>query len=514
MFKEKDLKQLKERGISKQQAEQQLNLLRRGVPFIRLYKAAISDDGIRKLNNQSILSYGAAYEQAANDLEVTKFVPASGAATRMFKALHEMDFLCRQPGFDPRLLQNDAYRHVNECFERLEEFAFHSALETLLKNKGSSLKQAMDENNYHLVLSSMLGQDGLNFANLPKGMIPFHSYKDGARTAFEEHLVEAAGYAVSAGGISSIHLTVSQEHKGLFHSLFDRVRSKYELQFGISYKINLSIQKPATDTLALGDHDEVFREADGSMHFRPGGHGALLENLNDTDADLIFIKNIDNVVPDRIKKDTFLYKKALAGLLLEIQKKVFSYLTWLDGQKTIDEEKAREIIDFLKEDLGTVINSAVCKGNDGLISCLRENLNRPIRVCGMVRNAGEPGGGPFWVLQPDGGTSLQIVESSQVNHRNAEQEAMLNSSTHFNPVDLVCGVRDYRGRKFDLLHYRDPDTYFISKKSKNGKPLKALELPGLWNGSMAGWNTVFVEVPPTTFSPVKVLQDLLKPEHQ
>jgi hypothetical protein len=328
----------------------------------------------------------------------------------------------------------------------------------------------------------------------------------------EEHLVEGAGYSVNSNNKVKIHLTVSPEHKTSFENLLRKVQPNYEKDYKVAFEISYSIQKPSTDTLAITDKNEPFRESNNQLHFRPGGHGALLENLNDIDADIIFIKNIDNVSHDRNKPDTITYKKALAGLLIDYQQRIFKYLRLLESTPSSPEilKEARD----LSTELGTTINSKILSQPDQATRYLFEKLNRPIRVCGMVKNEGEPGGGPFWTVHPDGSSTLQIVESSQVNHHDPEQEAILGSATHFNPVDLVCGVRDYKGKKFNLMKFRDPNTGFISKKFKNGKPLKALELPGLWNGSMAYWNTVFVEVPVSTFTPVKTVHDLLRPEHQ
>ncbi len=354
----------------------------------------------------------------------------------------------------------------------------------------------------------------MNYGNLPKGLLTFHKYDHHSRTAVEEHLVEGSGYAANKGSVILIHLTVSPEHRNSFDQLLKKVQKKYEDEYKVRFEITYSVQKPSTDTLAIDDKNEPFRESDGSLHFRPGGHGALLENLNDIDADIVFIKNIDNVTHDRNKADTIRYKKALAGLLIHYQEKIFNYLNLLEKPKEISGKMLKEIADFLNEELGTTVNSRILQHPAEAAVYLFKKLNRPIRVCGMVQNIGEPGGGPFWTLESDGSKSLQIVESSQVNLHDPEQAAILNSSTHFNPVDLVCGIKDFHGRKFNLMEYRDPETGFISKKFKNGKPLKALELPGLWNGSMARWNTIFVEVPINTFTPVKTVYDLLRPEHQ
>jgi hypothetical protein len=513
MFREKDLAQLSERGVSRKEAEQQLEYLRKGFPFMKLEKAATVNHGIRKMDDRELESCVREYENAEN-LAKVKFVPASGAATRMFKALFEFDELFRQSNLDPKILQKDAYKHVKECFDRLDHFAFYPHLAEALKKSGRNVQEDLKKKDFHEILAALLGERGLNYGNLPKALLVFHRYDQGVRTPVEEHLVEGSGYATNKGGTVKIHLTVSPEHQAGFERLLQQVQKTYEERYGVRYEISYSIQKPATDTLAIDDKNEPFREINGSLHFRPGGHGALLENLNEIDGDIVFIKNIDNVCHDRIKADTYLYKKALAGLLIMMQRRVFNYLRQLEGPQAGSPELHKEIADFLGGELGTTVNKKLLNQPGQADKYLFGLLNRPVRVCGMVKNLGEPGGGPFWTVNPDGALSLQIVESSQVDHHDPEQQAILQSATHFNPVDLVCGVRDYKGKKFNLMQYRDPDTGFISKKFKNGKPLKALELPGLWNGSMAHWNTIFAEVPVTTFTPVKTVYDLLRPEHQ
>lgn len=513
MFSDKDSKQLQERGISIKQAERQIEFLRKGFPFMKLTKAATVKDGIKKLNDKQLQDYVKKYDESDQLIRV-KFVPASGAATRMFKALYEFDELYRQSNFDARILTNEAYKHVRECFDNIGSFAFYPQLEKAVANSGTTLPDTMKKKDYHLVLSALLGPEGLDFGNLPKGLLTFHRYDSATRTPVEEHLVEGAGYCNNTDNMIRIHLTVSPEHKTSFEKLLKKVQEKYEKQFCASFDISYSIQKPSTDTVAIDSKGEPFRESNGSLHFRPGGHGALLENLNDIDSDIIFIKNIDNVTHDRNKGDTYTYKKALGGLLIEYQKRIFEYLRKLEHARDVPEELLKEIRVFLSNELGTAIPAKILGQPEKAVEYLFNKLNRPIRVCGMVKNEGEPGGGPFWTSSNDGSLSLQIVESSQVDSHDPEQAAILNSATHFNPVDLVCGVKDYKGHKFDLMNYRDPNTGFISKKFKNGKPLKALELPGLWNGSMSHWNTVFVEVPVSTFTPVKTVKDLLRPEHQ
>jgi len=513
MFNERDAKQLKEKGIDIPTAEQQIGFLRKGFPFMKLAKAATLQQGIKKLSEKQLNKFINRYDSAEN-LSRIKFVPASGAATRMFKALFEFDELFRQSNYDPKILSKEAYRHVKECFDRIRDFAFYADLEKSVGKTGTTVINALNNKDYHIVLSSLLGDPGMHYGNLPKGLLVFHRYDNHTRTAVEEHLVEGSGYAVNKGAHVSIHLTVSPEHKNSFETLLKKVQKHYEDLYQVKFHIEYSIQKPSTDTLAIDDKNEPFRESDASLHFRPGGHGALLDNLNDIDSDLIFIKNIDNVTHDRNKGDTILYKKALAGLLIDYQEKVYNYLRLLEKPESLNHETFAEIVNFLGEELGTAVGPKIKSQPAQSVDFLISKLNRPIRVCGMVKNLGEPGGGPFWTADADGSRSLQIVESSQVNQHDPEQAAILNSATHFNPVDLVCGVKDYRGSKFNLMHYRDPNTGFISKKYKNGKPLKALELPGLWNGSMAYWNTVFVEVPVSTFTPVKTVHDLLRPEHQ
>jgi hypothetical protein len=513
MFRDKDIQQLRERGIDLKEAERQVHYLRKGFPFMKLAKAASINNGIKHLSDEQLERFVRIFEKAS-DLQRIKFVPASGAATRMFKAMFEFDDSFRQSGFDPKILSKDAYKHVAECFSRLEDFAFYRELKETVSKNGDDIKRVMQERDYHKVLNALLDKDGMNYGSLPKGLLTFHRYEKSTRSAVEEHLVEGASYAANENGTVRIHLTVSPEHKNVFNELLKKVLADYEGTYHVRYGIEYSIQKLSTDTLALDDKQEPFREPDGSLHFRPGGHGALLENLNDIQADIIYIKNIDNVTHDRNKADTILFKKALGGMLIDFQRQVFSYLERLEDPSGVSEKLIADIRSFLKMELGMDISSKIPDQPEQAVKLLREKLNRPLRICGMVKNEGEPGGGPFWAFDREGNISLQIIESSQVDHHNPEQMAILNSATHFNPVDLVCAVKDYQGKKFDLLQYRDPDAGFISKKFKNGKALKAMELPGLWNGSMAYWNTVFVEVPVTTFTPVKTLHDLLRPEHQ
>ena len=498
--------------MNPREVEKQIGFFRQKFPYMRLVKAATIEHGINLLTDKQIKEYTEVYSAAGN-LDVTKFVPASGAASRMFKALFEFDESFMQANFDAKTLTKDAYKHVKEFFDRIEDFAFFDDLAHVLHKAGKTIPELIRQHEYHIILAGLLSESGLNYGNLPKGMLKFHRYEKTSRTAVEEHLAEGAGYARNPSGMVKIHLTVSPEHQKGFEGLIKKVVQHYESAYKVKYDIAFSVQKPSTDTLAVDLDNEPFRESNGTLHFRPGGHGALLENLNDLPGDIIFIKNIDNVVPDRLKPDTILYKKALAGMLLNCREKIFSYLRQLENNKNKNEKLLEEIRKFLAEELCTTLNHKQLTDAEKTRQVLFNKLNRPIRICGMVKNEGEPGGGPFWAVNPDGSVSLQIVETSQVDHHDPEQEAILFSSSHFNPVDLICSIRDYKGKKFDLNRYRDPNTGFISKKFKNGKPLKALELPGLWNGSMSDWITIFVEVPVTTFNPVKTFSDLLRPEH-
>ena len=371
----------------------------------------------------------------------------------------------------------------------------------------------MAEGKYKAVVEGLLGSEGLNYGRLPKGLLKFHRYESGARTPFEEHLVEGAHYAKDGKGCVLVHFTVSPEHRALFEALAQEKKADLGRELEAEFDISFSEQKPSTDTIAVNADNTPFRNADGTLLFRPGGHGALIENLNDIEADVVFIKNIDNVVPDRLKADTVTYKKLLAGVLVGLQAQAFAYLDELD-EGNVGEDRLQEMLRFVEEQLHCKSTAARALEGLELMDYLYCKLNRPMRVCGMVRNVGEPGGGPFWAYNPDGTVSLQILESSQIDMTDAKKKAMFEQGTHFNPVDLVCAVCNYEGTPFDLREYVDPATGFISHKSKDGRELKALELPGLWNGAMSDWNTIFVEVPLSTFNPVKTVNDLYREQHQ
>ena len=505
MFTQADKLQLEAKGISLEKAEQQLEDFRRGFPYLHLDGAATVGDGIMAIDEASQQSYIRAWEAYKDEGHaIAKFVPASGAASRMFKDMFE--FLDADYDVPTKPAEK-------QFFEGIQNFAFYQALDdACMVNEGMGVEALIDEGQYKAVVRNMLSAEGLDYGQLPKGMLQFHSYDDCVRTPFEEHVVEATQYAASDGR-ALLHFTVSAEHAEGFEALGERVLDEYRRATGIDVQVSYSMQKPSTDTLAANADNTPFRQEDGSLLFRPGGHGALIQNLADLTAEVVFVKNIDNVVPDRLKPLTVHWKQVIAGVLVEMQQRAFNYLRLLDtGSYT--HQQIEEMIRFVRHDLSNRIPQLKDMEDAELVGVLRRKLNRPIRVCGMVRNVGEPGGGPFWAQNPDGTVSLQILESSQIDKQNPDYVRMFTEGTHFNPVDLVCGLRDYRGQRFDLPRFVDPATGFISQKSKNGRELKALELPGLWNGAMSDWNTIFVEVPLQTFNPVKTVNDLLRPEHQ
>ncbi len=506
MLTPQDKELLAKKGISEEQIKEQLSCFEKGFPFLKLDGAASIDKGIIAPDAAEQKVYLAAWDEYKQGNKViVKFVPASGAASRMFKNLFEFlgaDYDEPTTGFE------------KEFFAHIGRFAFYEDLnEACKRNEKADIPALLAAGKYKAVVANLLNEAGLNYGALPKGLLKFHKYEGGARTPLEEHLVEGALYASGKTGKVNVHFTVSTEHKDLFRALVEQKVKEYSSKYGVDYNISFSEQKPSTDTVAADMDNKPFRDEKGKLLFRPGGHGALIENLNDLDADVVFIKNIDNVVPDRLKDDTVLYKKLIAGVLVTLQKQAFEYLELLDSGK-YTQEQIEEIIRFVQQKL-FCRNSEIKNLEDAeLVLYLKKKLNRPMRVCGMVKNVGEPGGGPFLAYNPDGTVSLQILESSQIDMKDAGKKEMFEKGTHFNPVDLVCAVRDYKGNKFDLVNFVDKATGFISYKSKNGKDLKALELPGLWNGAMSDWNTVFVEVPLSTFNPVKTVNDLLREQHQ
>jgi hypothetical protein len=505
MYTEQDIDLLKLKGVSKEQIESQLENFKKGFPFLEIVSAARVGNGILKVDDNEEKSYLNKWDEFLQSHKtVTKFVPASGAASRMFKDLFSFYYS------NENIPTTD---FVKTFFGRIHEFAFFPPLDNLCTELyGKSIDQLCDEDRYKDVLKVLLSDEGKNYANKPKGLLLFHSYPEGNRTPLGEHLTEGVFYAKNADNVVNIHFTVSEEHKEMFELLTAARRLNYELKLDSKFLVSFSVQKPSTDTIAVDLNNEPFREEDGTLLFRPGGHGALIENLNDINSDVIFIKNIDNVVPDRLKENEAHYKKLLAGVLVTMQERAHDYLEKLDSGD-FNSEYLNEMLSFTKNELN-IHNSAEFTSEDDLKKYLKEKLDRPFRVCGMVKNEGEPGGGPFIVKNIDGTASLQILESSQINKDDKSSMDLFNNGSHFNPVDVVCGVKCYQNNKFDLTKYVDANTGFISLKSKDGKELKALELPGLWNGAMSNWNTIFVEVPVSTFNPVKTVNDLLRPEHQ
>ncbi len=506
MFTEKDIEAFSQRGISSQDVENQLNNFRNGFPFLNLRCAASPAKGIVQLTDEQRAEYHTAWQHyLQTGKTVYKFVPASGAASRMFKNLFEFleaDYSVPTTDFERTFFQN------------IRSFAFFADLDAAcLRNHQKEVDALMQAGEYKAVVSNLLLPQGLNYGNLSKGLLKFHKCDDEAYTPIEEHLKEGSLYARNANGDVNVHFTVSPEHQILFEEVVAKACPPMSEKWQANYHVSFSRQKASTDTIAVDADNQPFREETGEILFRPAGHGALIANLNELDADIIFIKNIDNVVPDRLKATEIGYKKVLAGVLVEAQNKAFEYLTLIDSCKYTHEQLI-EILHFVENTL-CIENEAAHQLQDmELVLYLKRKLDRPFRVCGMVKNVGEPGGGPFIAQNEDGTFSPQILESSQIDMANPEKKAMFEQGTHFNPADLVCGVRDYRGNKFDLLNFVDKNTGFISHKSKNGRELKALELPGLWNGAMADWNTIFVEIPIETFNPVKTVNDLLRPQHQ
>ncbi len=515
MFTEKDLQQIQAKGIAIETAEKQIQNFKNGFPFVRLAAPATIENGLISFTEKEAGELEAHFNDYKEDYEILKFVPASGAASRMFK--HLLAFINDFSGSAEEIAALEAeedFNSVGYFFKNLRKFAFYEALKTALLKDQFILDDLMKKKDYKTILEYLLTEKGLNYANQPKALLFFHNYDDGARRAFEEHLVEAANYAIDKKRAARVHFTVSPEHQPEFEKAFKNVKDKYEVRYRVTYHLEFSQQKPATDTLAVDMNNNPLRNGDGSLTFRPGGHGALIENLNDLNSEIIFIKNIDNIVPDELRDMTYLYKKVIGGLLMQLQEKTFEFLDMLDDGNVTDEE-LEEIRTFANKKLNIYIPKAY-DGYDNLakMDFLFNKLNRPMRVAGMVKNEGEPGGGPFWVRDKINEISLQIVESSQIDFKDQEQKEIVAKATHFNPVDLVCGVRNFKGEKFDLHDFVDPETGFISLKSKQGTELKALELPGLWNGAMADWITIFVEVPLITFNPVKTINDLLRPQHQ
>ena len=497
-----DLEQLSQMGLSPEGVQLQIDNFKKGFPKSHLDAAATPDNGgIRCLSDKEIARYEKQYRALARDKKILKFIPASGAATRMFKDLYS--FTATYFGVAKNFEKE--FPEVKTFLENLRTFAFYNDLKDCMERADLDIDDYMRRGDYSTVINFLLKEQYLSYGSLPKALLKFHRYGAVQRTPLEEHIVEGALYARNSDNTVNLHFTISPEHRKAFLKKIAEVKHYYESTFGIKLKITFSEQKHYTDTIAVDEQNNPVRDENGRLTFRPGGHGALIENLNEQRADLIFVKNIDNVVPDWMKHTTVIYKQVLAGMLLELREKTFDALRTLDGKP--DKQTLSRLIRFAKEEL----NIMVPEGCDA--KTLHTLLNRPMRICGMVKNLGEPGGGPFYTIDTKGRRSLQVVESAQVNHNDPQQEKIFQASTHFNPVDLVCSTKNYRGRYFDLRQYVDPQTGFISKKTKGALTVKSQELPGLWNGAMADWITLFVEVPIATFNPVKTVNDLLRKEH-
>ncbi|GGF45141.1 DUF4301 family protein [Echinicola rosea] len=492
-------------GKDPKQIEKQIVNFKNGFPFLAIDEPATIGNGIEEITDAQISAFEHKYASATAEKEIVKFVPASGAATRMFKNLYAY--------LEAEDQSLDANPFVKTFVSHLKSFAFYKDLEAKLAENGLDIKDLLDAEDFPTIVSYLLNEQGLGYGKLPKGLLKFHSYSDVNRTPVHEHFIEGLQYGIGKDNTVRLHFTVSPEHQTRFEEHVNQLKEKLANQTKVNFEVTFSQQKPATDTIAVNMDNTPFLEENGEILFRPAGHGALLENLNEIDADLIFIKNIDNVVPDRLKETTKRYKIVIASILLETQVELFDLLEKLDDHPS--EETISAAASLLENKLGLRLSSGFNDLSESeKVAFLQSKLNRPLRVCGMVENTGEPGGGPFWVKDEDGAFSLQIGETAQLDLNDSKVAKIFRSSSHFNPTDLVCGVKDYKGNKFDLLNYRDPATGFITQKSKDGKDLKAQELPGLWNGSMADWNSIFVEVPLGTFNPVKTINDLLREQHQ
>lgn len=503
-LQEIDVRTLSEKGISAEKLQEELEMLKTGFPYLKIEAAATIGNGISAFDDVQKNEYKKIWNEYLKEGgKVVKMVPASGAASRMFKDLFSF------ANGDSETPNNDFIRNF---FAGIEKFAFFSMLNKKCMEKYSkSVATLMEEGHHRDVVRTLILKDGLNYGSLPKALLEFHKVMGGSRAAMEEHLAEGAQYAACNDGKVNIHFTVSDDHLNLMKAKIEETKAVLEHHYGVKYDVSLSVQKPSTDTVVANMDGTPYRE-NGKLFFRPGGHGALIENLNDLDGDVIFIKNIDNVVPDSYRDVTIEYKQVIGGVLVDVKRKIDKYASLLRSQKATPEELA-EMLRFLRSTLCISNDNAENMNQQELADYILRKLNRPVRVCGMVRNEGEPGGGPFLTYNQDGTVSPQILESTQINPNDSKAVAMLKEATHFNPVDLVCYTRDLDGNKFNLPEFVDKNTGFISIKSREGVEIKALELPGLWNGAMSDWNTVLVEVPSKTFNPVKTVNDLLRPAH-
>lgn len=519
LFTPEDISQIKAEGLTVSRVETQIESMIAGAEYVKLNRPCTVSDGIAQISSREKEELVGIFDEEAEKIDIVKFLPASGAASRMFSDWFQA-------------LENNGFESAEESGKflgSLEKYAFRSDLEKSVRLNGGDLRDLIGRRRTGDILRYILTPDGLNYGNLPKALLKFHRYSEdvlkspeeisrtapqaGSRTAIEEHLVEAAFYARGKSNISRIHITVSAEHEGAVAEYLEKVLPAYERRYDVKYDLDLSIQSSSTNTIALDGDNRPLRDENGKLVFRPGGHGSLLKNLNSIKGDIIIIKNIDNIVPEMMNGPSIMYKKILAGFFIRLRSRIFEYLK-LINEKRISDALLQEAESFCKDHLNTGMpagfeNMNVAKKAEMLFN----SMNRPLRVCGMVKNEGEPGGGPFWVEEGSGMTSMQIVEGFQIDQSSKDQMNIWHSSTHFNPVDLVCGIVDYRGQKFDLDDFVNRKAFCVSRKTEKGRVIKALELPGLWNGSMALWNTVFVEVPLETFNPVKTVYDLLRPQH-
>lgn len=508
LYSQEDLIQLKKRHLSAESLNAQIERFKKGILPLTLTAPCTVGNGVRVFSKNEINRLVKFYETECQHKKMVKFIPASGAATRMFH--HLLVFRAKAA----ELPKNDPDRKaVEHFFSNLKNFGFYEELADKLKLNGFKLADLLKKNDYVKILDVLFAKKGLHYGNIPKALVKFHKDGKNSLTALEEHLAEAALYTKDAAGNCRVVFTVSQEFKEMVKRYYESVVGKYEQKYKVKYHTTFSVQRPSTDSVAVDPANRPFKDAEGKILFRPSGHGALLDNLGDVNGDVVFIKNIDNVQPNHLKEDTVIYKKVLGGHLLELQQKIYSFLEELEND-TISEDGLDEAIEFAAAVLSIKIPDQIQFDRALLVKHLYEKFHRPLRVCGVVKSKGEPGGAPFWVKEADNSDTLQIVERAQVNTGSQEQLKIFNAASHFNPVDIACGLRNHKGEQYNLHYYRNSETGFITIKSFEGKPLKAYELPGLWNGSMANWNTVFVEVPLCTFSPAKTINDLLRREHQ
>jgi Domain of unknown function (DUF4301) len=512
MLTPQDHLELRRRGISAYQVESQLQRLRHGLPPITIIRPCRVNDGIVQLRPDQFPHYQHQFESVWQTNRVSKFIPASGAATRMFNDL--LKFLSSEASNSSGASPTQAIpQAVDQAWKRLQDFPFIPDLEAYLHRQGQAPPPSQHSHDINTILQTVLWTPGLGYADLPKALLPFHRYPEGPRTSLQEHVYEAIRYHPTPAQPVKIHLTVSPQYEQVIKDHLHAIQQALSKQ-GWKLELTVSIQKPSTDTVALNADNQPFRADDGTLVFRPGGHGALLENLNDCQADIVFISNVDNVVPDHLKDPIVEWRKVLGGYLVELQQHVFHHIQQLSSVPANAKSVQQAEACILQELLLPLPQSYRELALPDQATLLKQYLDRPIRVCGVVPNTGDPGGGPFWVAHPEDAPSRQIVEQSQVNPDSEAQQKLFASGTHFNPVDMVCGVRDYQGNPFNLLEYVDPGTGFIGMKSHQGRPLKALEWPGLWNGGMAHWITIFVEIPRANFNPVKTFLDWLHPAHQ